>query len=366
MGKTNKLTIDLGQYVDEKIAEQIKSLEKIIADKTKEITDLSEAKRAQYTELNRVMSEVENENQKLKKDIEQYTTISSVFADIKERFNNVTANKETEHDWARTKPQNQFRFISDLMKHLHGADHYSGFNYEKDAKLELNLAIAFYNNKKEVMELVRFLFDEPTTINFRIKEFKMPYDYSREGVLNIIKNPQTHTNGEYFGLHRYWISYGAAEKNIPYDLLLRSPFIADDEIFNELIKNSTRAYTDGHNLFTVTKYNNGLSDEQIARLGRELMKFDKTQLAWKGPAGFFDANKDKLDTQTLDHIFKFIEPDRYGHFSWRNYPEEYQIKFFKKKSIGQVIKALNEERWSVEEIDAFFEKFAGDKVKLLQ
>ena len=366
--KKNNLTVDLSDFLSEKVSEQIKSLEQEIADKKSEIKELNDSKKVQFDELNRYITEIKTENNQLKTDISKYSSVNSIFVDIKNRFNKITNTKESDDDWARTKSHNQFRFITDLMKNLYGVSPVKGHNFCTDSKFELNLAVAFYNDKERIMELIRFLFDDPTGINFRIKEFKMPYDYTREGVLKIIKNPQTHTNGEYFGFHRYWLSYGAAEKNIPYDFLLKNKFIADDEIFNELIKNSTRAYTDGHNLFTVTDYNDGLTDEQITRLGRELMKFDKTQLKWKGPAGFFNKNKDKLDTQTLDYLFKFIEGDRYGHFSWSNFPEKYQIKFFKDKSIGQIVKALNEEspKWTTEKIDEFFNKFASDKVSSLQ
>lgn len=360
--KTNKLTIDLSQFVDEQIADQIKGLEKTIADKEKEIKEIKAQKTAQYNELNRFLSEAKSENDKLKANISKFTTVHSIFSDIKERFNALDKTASTWDECAKSKQQNQFHFISELMKYLYGAEHYEGFHRYDDSRLEINLAVAYYNHKESIMELVRFLFDDPVKINFTIKEFRMPFEYTRDEVLDLIKNPKPHTNGKYFGLHQYWMCYGAGKQNIPYDLLLKNKFVADDEIFTELIKNTTRDYTDGHNLLAVTKYNSELSNEQITRLGRELLKFNKSKLKYSGVSDFFDKNKHLLDKETLDYYFTFIEGDRYGQFAWTNYPEEYQLKFLKEKSMGEIVKALNDRNWNIDQINALFTKLDSSKI----
>lgn len=107
---------------------------------------------------------------------------------------------------------------------------------KNEGRLKVYLSIAFYDRKKEVIALLKSLdYEEP--ISF-IEGFEMPYDYSEDRLIQLLKRPHSCQNGSYLGVNRFFIESclqsSDFHKNLPYDLITKNKRLANPKVFEAL------------------------------------------------------------------------------------------------------------------------------------
>ena len=358
MKKDNIIKVDINQFIEGKVAEKISILESIIESQNKTISENLIVKDNQFKELNRYITEIETKNKELEKKLEIFSVIEAGFANIKVQFDQVDKTPKTEYDCEKSKQQNQFYFIAKIMYAMYYGKETKVIKDIQylDGSLATNLAITFYEQKENVINLLRLLMPEAIDIITKIKDFKMPFDYSKEKLIPLM-NIKSHTNGYYTGVNRYWTESGAGISNIPYDLLLANPLVLEDDVFDELIK-SINKNSDGHYLFLVAKVNKNITDEQVQRLGYEYLKLNKTIQVWNKSKEFIRLNLHKFNDEILDKLIKSVTTNIYDDLFWGRFPIKFQYKYLNTKSMGEIVKLISDNKsWDIEKTNHFFSKY---------
>lgn len=344
------LQIDLNDIVSKQISKEIKILEndiKLLSKKNDILND---------------------EIFTLKKDVKNSETLINLISPIRTEFNKI---KEGEHDkggWYDSKAKNQYLFIKNILKYLFNIEEEQNgwLSSRSDGLLHTYLAINYYNNKKTVINLLKILMENPNKEISFIENFKMPYDYPKEDVINFVTNPRCNTNGCIFNISKYWIEYDANKSNMPYSLIMKNPFILEEDVFNKLISSIKKKVPNYYYLFALPIYNTNISDEQIITLGECLLDIPCNIFTYEGIDKFISTNILKFNDKTLDYLYiKATEDNHYNLLHWQNFPTKYQQKYLMSKPLDQILNLLSHYscKWSLEEKESFILSWTENKTK---
>lgn len=338
----NTLQFDLNEVVSKEIQEQIESLEQIIQKQQEQLSKLLYKK----TELERSVGEVKN--------------FIDLIEPIKSAYLAITPTPETSDSFAKTKQHNQYLFFEDVLKTLFGIyPERKGWYFA--GSLATHLAVNFYSNKETVIKLVKLLIDDSAKIVTFITNYRMPFDYTKDEVMNYAISPQYCTNGAVFGIGRYWMEYGAGKQNMPHDLIMQNPFILEDDIFNQIVESIKKGVSNYYYFFRLPEYAN-ISIERIQVLGECLLNINKGHLNYEEIQAFISKNLKHFNEKTLDFFYKMVRPD--NHFNtlhWEKFPVSYQKKFLFEKPFNEVFKLLSDYscKWSEIEKFNFFKEYTA-------
>lgn len=294
MENNNIFNIDLNSLLSESVLSDIKSLEDTIK------------------ELNNTLLEYHIENEALKKENEKYKTLlnyTNIFNDLKESYNKINLS------W------DKFLFISNMMKTFYDIDYKIDDNQLKETKLNILVSVVYHKNKKELINILNIL-EIPTEY---VKNFVMPFDYSRDIILNYASSSFCNVNGEYIN-YKYWLDSGANIKNVPHTLLFQNEYFLDDEIFKKVLK-SFKLFSEAHRYFNLDLYNKNITDEHISKLGERILDI-KGYTSYDNIRVFINRNLRKFNNKTLDFLLKDATHDNsYKVLHYEKFPLEYQIKY---------------------------------------
>ena len=346
MSKENLLKIDLNELVSKQIAEKIDSLEKELATVRKSNRDL-------YNEKNALKAQVDNSK-----------TALGLLDYLREEFAKIQQSVEDKQGYFESKQQNQFLFIERALLNI--------FNIKKEAngwycsrgygELAPHLAVNFYSNKQVVIDLLKILKPDCYKEVSFIQSFKMPFDYSKEEVIQYVKEPKYNTNNCIFGISHFWIESGAGKSNMPHDLIMRNPLIVEDDVFGILLDTIKKQTTNYHYLFALPKYSNNLSEEQVMMLGECLTKLITKVLNYDEINYFISANLKRFNNKTSDFLYNLIQSDnQFKPIHWEKFTNEYQMRFLKEKPLDEVLKLLTNYActWTIEQKQSFLKEYTN-------
>lgn len=342
----NILEVDLNDIVSKRIESKISSLE----------NDLEKLKNANSLKSSEVI--------KLNNVIKKNETSLFLLNHLRSEFSQIKAtSKDGDSSWFDSKEKNQFLFIENCLQNiLNVAKEAKGwYCHGSDGFLKSHLAINYYSNKEVVINLLKALGVDCETIAF-INSFKMPYDYSKEDVVEYVKFPKYNTNGYIFGISQYWINSGAGKSNMPHDLIMQNPFILEAEVFELLLNSIDKKAGEYYYLFALPKYNKNITKNQIQRLGERLINLKKDVINYDVVKNFIENNLKKFNEKTLDFLYQNIRSgNQFNTLHWENFPNNYQMKFLKSKSLDEVLKILTDYscQWTVEEKYIFLKEYTN-------
>lgn len=341
------LTIDVNEIVSNQIKEKFSNLENQII----ELNNTIENKNSKLKELSLKLKELETKNNN-----NEY--VSFLFDKLKNTFSQISNDPE-KAEFKKLKNQKQFEFIDlilitffDIKKEQNG---WLSYDTSSSTLLERYLAINYYENKDIVINLLKILDDKcKDKIDF-IKNFRMPCDYSKEEVLNYVKNPHYCTNGNIFQISQYWVESGLGKENLPHHLIMKNKFILEEDVFDELIKTIKSERLKFYYLFSLPKYNKNITKEQIQKMGSCLSTIYK-YLNYKEIQEFIKDNLLDFNEETLNYLYLYITTDnQFKIFHWENFPVKYQISYLMNKPINDVFKLFNNSscKWTEEQKEEF-------------
>jgi len=320
------LNIDLNEVASQAISEKVQLLE----------SHIESLENAVHSQQERI-SELEKENKGYKNVLSLLNTIRNTYASIKQ-------SEADSGGWYDSKAKNQYKFISEVLNMFYGVKQEQGGWYcnRGDGNLRTHLAVNYYNSKKQVCDLLRILYDESNGDISFIMAFRMPYDWGREKIMSYAKEPKHNTNSCIFGIGQYWVQYGAGENNAPHDLIMRSQFILEDDIFDTLLTTIKNQRGNYRYLFALPMHNKNINKSQIQQLGRCLINIE--------PRNWDDTIKDFIKkfikefcTRTLDYLMQFATCDnQFRILHWKNFPPNYQALFLKAMPFNEALKAVND------------------------
>ena len=345
--KRKILDIDLNDVVSKEVQLKMESLEK-------EIDNLS-----------RINIEQKKTIGKQDEKLSEINDFILLFGDIRQKYNAIGKTDPDKNGWGgKSITQNRFTFLSDLMMFMFGVE--TKYGFFDDWSLNGLLALNFYEEKPSIISLCKALkiftysLDNKAFIS-SIESFRMPYNYSKDEILKFVRKPHYCTNGQMFGISRYW---NGGENNCPHDLLAKSKYITEDDVFSEIINTlSKKNSSDANLLYAIPKYNDSLTDSQIAEMGETLIDLPNKNYN-DCVVSFVRHNMQKFNKKTLDNLYSFASHDnQFKLFYWSNFPYEYQCKFLMSKTFSELIIILNNSscKWSDEEKEVFVRKYFTDK-----
>lgn len=340
----NLLEVDLNEFVSNKIAERISSLEKQITTYTETIYKQS----------------LETEN--LKKQVVDSATAFGLLTYLRDEFSKITKTEKNDSDVIRGKQQNQFLFIEKVLLNIFNIkkEDYGWYGCNGIGRLASNLAVNYYSKKEVVINLLKILMADCGDIIQFIQSFRMPFDYTKEEVLEYVKAPRYNTNGCIFGITEYWVNSEADKVNMPHDLIMKNPFILKDDIFEILIESINKKVSNYYYLFALPRYNKSISNEQIIALGECLMSIEDKVWKYEQLEYFIKENIKKFNEKTLDFLYTKIQhDDQYKVLHWEKFPNEYQMRFLKNKPLDEVLKLITAYSctWTLEQKEFFLKEY---------
>jgi hypothetical protein len=343
---TELLNVDLNEIVSKEIGQKISSLEKQLESGNKTISD----QRKEIKMLKERVLEAENTHH--------------LFGKLRDTFSGIKEGEHDKSDWYDSRQKNQFLFIEQILSSLFGIKKaYNGWCCSRsDGSLVVHLAVNYYDHKKEICDLLQLLMkpeDSAKAISF-LNAFKMPYDYSKDAVIGYVKAPKYNTNSAIFGVSNFWIEADAGLSNMPHDLIMKNPYILDEDVFSMLLESINKRVSEFHYLFALPEHNKNISDEQVSRLGECLITLNNRQLVFDSIKGFISKFILKFNHATLDFLYNFMSSDnQFRLLDWQKFPTEYQMRYLKYKDFDKVNKILNDYscKWSSEEKKEFLKEY---------
>lgn len=343
----NLLEIDLNEVASKQIAEKISSLEK-------ELTNARNKNSEQYKEIIALKKQVDNS--KIALGLLDY---------LRDEFSKIKQSEEDKNGWFKSRQQNQFLFIEEILLNI--------FNIKKEANgwycsgndggLAVHLAVNFYSKKETVIDLLKIIMSDCSKEVAFIKSFKMPFDYTKEEIIQYVKEPKYNTNGCIFGIGRYWIESGAGKKNMPHDLIMKSPFILEDDVFEILLNSIKKKVSNYYYLFALPKHNKNVSKEQFIALGECLLSIETKVLNYEEVNRFIAENLKNFSNKTLDFLYNLIQFDnQFKTLHWGKFPNEYQMRFLKTQPLDEILKLLTNYNctWTVEQKTNFLKEYTNN------
>lgn len=340
----NLLEFDLNEVVSKQITEKIEGLQ----------SDLKEAN----AKISGHLSEIS----RMKKEVDESKKLTWLLEFLRSQYSKIEASEKDSSGYYDSKQKKQFDFIEGIMANVFGINReFAGWYSSRDwGSLAPHLAVNFYSHRELVVSILKLISDNSAKEISFIIEFKMPYDYSKEEVLNYVKSPKYNTNGCVFGVSKYWIEAGAGKTNMPHDLIMRSPFIVEDDVFDAAINTIKKKSNEYSYLFAIPEHNPSVSEDQIKKLGSCLIDLPKGHFEYDPVKTFVKKNMGRLNTETLEFLFKMVSSDnQFKIFDWQNFPNDYQMRFLKSKNIDEVLKIITNYSctWTIEQKDAFLKSY---------
>jgi len=349
----NLLEFDLNELVSKQVMEKINSLEERINFYKSELSKRDE-------EISQL--KIGNDNSIIS---------NKLLSKIREEYSKITSTPEDKDGYGFiSKQKNQFLFIENILLNF--------FNIKKDyggwycprnyGRLETHLAVNFYSNKDILIDLLEILnpkltdFFKISSSDF-IKNFKMPFDYSKEDVIEYVKSPKYNTNNCIYGIHQYWMEGLAGKSNMPHDLIMMNPHILEEDVFDLLINSINNKVPNYYYLFALPKYNKNISEGQVVRMGRCLIDIDNKVISYDCVKEFIKNNLKKFDDETLEFFYKkMTSSNQFNLLHWENFPNHYQMKFLKSKNFGEIMTILNNYscKWTMEEKENFLKDYLNN------
>lgn len=342
----NLLGLDLNEFASKQIAEKINSLEKeLIAVRNKNL-------------------EQHKEIATLKKQVGNSRIALGLLNYLRVEFAKIKQSEADEQNWFKSKQQNQFLFIEGVLLNI--------FNIKKEVKgwycsgndggLAPHLAVNFYSKKETVIDLLKIIMVDCSKEVAFIESFKMPFDYTKEKVVQYVKSPRYNVNGRIFGIEKYWLEAGAGESNMPHDLIMKSPFILEDDVFEVLLNSIKKRVPNYYYLFALPKHNKSISKEQLIALGECLTVIETNVLNYEEVDGFISGNLKNFNNKTLDFLYNLIQSDnQFKTLHWEKFPNEYQMRFLKTKPLDEVLQLLTKHSctWTIEQKGSFLKELTN-------
>jgi len=341
------LNIDLNEIVSKEISEKITSLEEQLQDASKTISE-------QRKEISRLKTESSNTE-----------NTAHLFNKMREAFSNIKQGEKDTCGYYDSRQNNQFLFIEKILDSLFGIKKaYNGWYCSRDqGSLAVHLAVNYYDHKKEVMSLLQLLVptDDATKAISFIKAFKMPYDYPKESVIDYVKAPKYNTNSAIFGVSEFWVGSGASPTvNMPHDLIMKNPYILEEDVFSMILDSINRNIPESYYLFALPIYNKNTSKNQISRLGECLIKLTQSRLGFDTVKDFISKFIHDFNHATLDFLYNFASDDnQFRLLNWQKFPVEYQMRYLKSKDFDLINKILNNYdcKWSSDQKKTFLKEY---------
>lgn len=349
MAKKSLLGLDLNEIANKAIQEKINELEG--------------ENESLHNKLNELSKENHSLNNELDSTKEHNQQTLNIFEGFRKTYKELQPIQETRDSYGESINRVRYKYIVQLMKLVYGVstnhtDHFGG--------LATNLAVAFYNNKSELITILNLLNVDGEQSLFsssfvaKIRDFVMPYDYSKEKILEYVKNPKYNTNFCMRGIEAL-TQYGC----IPHDIIQQSPFIADEDVFEELIQSIEKKRGESYMLFEVYKNNRSITDKHIKVIGRYVLKNMPQSGRSSGMAdsvkNFLKDNLPKLETDTIDKLFELYcsHDNQFKLLHWENFPIEYQYKYLLGKPFSEVLKITNNYscKWTDEQKEEFYSQY---------
>lgn len=343
------LEVDLNSIVSKNIAEKISKLEKDV----------------QSTRS--IAAELRSENSRLKDRISDNGKSLWILDYIRAEFAKITSTEKTPDQNGRSKNENRFQFISDILQNVFRIKPEAGgwyYLFGESGNLGVHLAVNYYSQKDVVINLLKLVMpDYHKDVTF-IKNFKMPFDYDKDDVIKYVKDPKYNTNGSTFGISSYWIEKGAGTTNMPQDLILRNPHILEDDVFEMLLDTIKNKRNNYYYLFALYKYNKSVTKDQIALMGELLLEIPRNIWHYDTVSNFISANISVFNKKTLEYIYDYIQNDNpYRSLYWEKFPVEYQMRFLKSKELEHILKIFSSSdcKWTTEDKCKFLKEFTIEK-----
>jgi len=342
----NLLEIDLNEFASKQIAEKIGSLER-------ELIDALNINSEQYKEMSILKKQVDNS--KIAIGLLDY---------LRAEFAKIKRSEDDGQGYFKSKQQNQFLFIERILLNIFNIEKEANGWYcnRNDGSLAVHLAVNFYSKKEVVVNLLKIIMSDCTKDVLFIESFKMPFDYTKEEVIQYVREPNYNTNGCIFGIGQYWIEYGAGKTNMPHDLIMRSPCILQDDVFEMLLSSIKRRTPNYYYLFALPKHNKNISSEQLILLGECLIGMETRILNYDEVNKFISENLRNFNNKTLDFLYGLIQSDnQFKTLHWEKFPNEYQMRFLKTRPLDEILKLLTNYSctWSVEQKESFLREFTN-------
>lgn len=238
---------------------------------------------------------------------------------------------------------NIFNLINSLgIEKTNSEVYISGMNSER-MPTTTKLILLYYNDRKLVFDLLD-LFNIYYPSN--LKNLKLPRDYDRKEIEDIIKNvdrKMLNTNGCYFKDNfGFWLSdsFGNRDGRVPLQEVFKNPNIKDciNIIINRLERDTYSYYS---YLFEVTNYQDFSED----------ILLDMAKCLPENPDKFHSYHKEFIkrhmkflfnNNEFCEKYFEHANNSKYSVFSIHNFNEEYQEKFVKNLPLENAIALINE------------------------
>ena len=310
--------------------------------------------------IRKEISSLESTVKRLKKENNgQCSTINSLKKELTsaENFSFISASIVAQWAECKSVPE-KCEYIEKIMLWVFGIKKTYSFYGDRGGLLR-NLAINYYHHKEELISVITMLDIKHSSspYNFMagsyidsIKNFIMPCDWSKEQVLQYVKSPHYCTNGAIYGPGQY---YFETDKNVPHDLIQANNYIIEPDVFDEVINTIKKKRGEYIYLYTIPKYNDAISKDQIKRLGRTLIGcknfFDITK-------GFVRKRMEIFDKETLEYFYLISSHgNQFNLFHWQNFPIEYQQRYLKERPILKILPIILDHncKWTDEQKEEF-------------
>ena len=340
------LDIDLNDVVSKAVREKIADLEQVI----------------KYQ--NKTISEKAKEIQTLKSNIDANNADAAVFSELRSRYAAFKTTFDQKGDVDICIGKHQFLMIANILelaynKNPSGAGWYGW----RSGSLAGNLAANFHHCKNELCAVVRAVSPNHAELVPMLSRFVMPWDYPKERVVKFLKDLPYNTNGCMFGIHEYWVNEGIGVKNMPWDFIMQSPHILEDDVFElfiEAISGKPYRKSESYLLFALPKFNKNVTKSQIDRMAEVALAYSHQELKMDQVIAFVKNGLSSFSTEIVEKFFAKAEGvPEYSILSWQWFPVEYQKRFLKQKPIKEVWQILNSYncQWKDEDKFSFMEEY---------
>lgn len=336
------LQFDLNELVSKEIGLKIESLEKRLEQSQKIIQE----KNTQICDL--------------QKKVKKSETVLSIIDFLRTKYSEIKEGIHDKGDWYDSRAKLKFLFIEKIMLNFYGISKEANgwLSSRSCGSLAGYLAVNYYKNKQQVIDLLKVFGDDDKSVNF-IESFKMPYDYPKEDAVNYVKDPKYNTNGCIFGISQYWVESGCGKSNMPHSLIQMNPLILEDDVFSELINSINKKVSNFYYLFGLPEYNRP-SEKQIQLMGETLIDMPTKHFKEDTIKRFIKNNLCKFNDKTLDYLYGLTTAEnQFSLLHWENFPTEYQMKYLNSLPFDKVWVTLNNYscKWTTDDKEKFLKKY---------
>lgn len=334
------LDIDLNDVVSKAIKKRIKQLEKQVADQEQKLYNQSQ------------------EIQDLKAKDKVDDAAKEITEALRNRYAAVTATPATSDAYERSVLHNQYRMVRDIVKLTYGKTLPEELSSRSDVFYSIMWACK--DHKKEVCNVLLAM-DSNGTKHLRdsISGFHTPEMYSKNAIMQFLKNPHRGYNGSHLRCLYHWIGERFSMNYCPYEMLLANPACVQDDCFATMIESIKAKIEYSEDFFGMPLYNSAATDEQIKTLGSLAAQLTTKQLSKDTEAGQFVAKfMSKFNKEDVDLLFERINmtSTEWSTLYYGIFPVEYQMKAFRNmtfKALKELIQNYNS-RYSPEQQESIF------------